>query len=89
MRFCFLQSLLHLLFVGGKISEEELRQVTNQYKVGFQKDEIDSKGGYTMSHLSYIFVIRPDNQIGELLSHTTPPKDIVEAVRHWLPWSES
>lgn len=79
----------HSNMIGLTGSEEELRQVTNQYKVGFQKDEIDSKGGYTMSHLSYIFVIRPDNQIGELLSHTTPPKEIVEAVRHWLPWSES
>lgn len=78
----------HSSMVGLTGDKNQISQIANQYKVGFQKDEADKRGNYSMSHLSYIFVIRPDNQIGELLSHTTPPKEIVEATRHWLPWSQ-
>lgn len=77
----------HSRITGLTGTPEEIAKVADLFKVGFQKRKTNSKLGYTVDHSAYIFIIRPDGSLGNLLSHTTPPKDIVNALKPWLSWA--
>lgn len=79
----------HAQITGLTGTDEQIGKVADRYKVGYQIDaQSRSQDSYTISHSGYIYIIRPDGRMGALLSHTTPPRDIAEAVRTWLPWAD-
>ncbi|MDX8411040.1 MAG: hypothetical protein R8K46_04080 [Mariprofundaceae bacterium] len=45
--------------------------------------------GYTITHSSYVFIIRPDGSVGDFLSHSASAETLAEAIRRWLPWAKS
>lgn len=78
----------HPQIIGLGGSQEEVDAVAKLFYVGFQKDEPNEKGNYSMKHSTTLFIIRPDGQMGDMISHSTPPEKLVEILGKWLPWAE-
>lgn len=75
----------HILGLSG--SAKEIKAATKSFFIGYKKGAPGKKGKYIVSHGSYIIITRPDGSIGELLSHSSKPKDIADAIRRWLRWT--
>jgi protein SCO1/2 len=75
----------HITGLSG--SAAEIETATASFLAGYKKEAADHKGGYTISHVSHITIVRPDGSIGAFMSHGSKPEDIASAIRHWLPWS--
>ncbi|ATX81584.1 protein SCO1/2 [Mariprofundus ferrinatatus] len=78
----------HPDIIGLTGSEEELKVATKAFMVPFEKDEVNAKGNYLMNHGTYVYVMRPDGKLGELISHQSSSEEIVEALRKWIRWAE-
>lgn len=78
----------HPQIIGLGGSQQEIDTVAKTFYVGVQMDEPNEKGNYSMKHATTLFVIRPDGEMGELLSHNSSPEEIVAVLRRWLPWAE-
>jgi protein SCO1/2 len=78
----------HPRIMGLSGSPEEIEAAARSFLVGYEINKPNAAGNYTISHSTYIFLIRPDGKIGELVSHTSKPEDIAKSIRQWLPWAE-
>lgn len=79
----------HTRILGLTGTQEQIAAVANQFKVAHEKQAIESSAlGYSIGHAGYIFIIRPDGSLGNILSHTSTPKEITEAIRPWLDWAK-
>ncbi|MBI3772083.1 MAG: SCO family protein [Gammaproteobacteria bacterium] len=79
----------HNRILGLTGTQEQIASVANQFKITYEKQAVASSAlGYSIGHGGYIFIIRPDGSLGNLLSHTSTPKEITEAVRPWLDWAK-
>lgn len=80
----------HPNIIGLSGSPNEISAAAKKFLVGYRKEASDTAdSGYTLGHSGYIYILRPDGSVGELLSHTSPPKNIVESVRRWTPWASA
>ncbi len=75
----------HLLGLSG--SEQAIATAAKSFLTGYQKASPDTKGNYTVSHASFIIIVRPDGDIAEFMTHTSPPEKIAETIRYWLRWT--
>ena len=78
----------HPQIIGLSGSKEEVETAAKTFFIGAMKDKPNEKGNYSMKHATTLYIIRPDGQMGDMISHTTPPEDLVKALRRWLPWAE-
>ena len=78
----------HPQIIGLGGSQEEVDAVAKAFYVCFQNEKPNDKGNYAMKHSTTLFIVRPDGQMGEMISHTTPPEDIVKILERWLPWAK-
>ncbi len=81
-----------LHFFGGGItglsgSAEEIRAAAKSFMVGYEKGNRIAGKGYTVTHSSSIYILRPDGKIGKLISHNSTPGEIADAIRRWAPWA--
>lgn len=81
-------SHFHPAIIGLSGSSDEVAKLTQAFMVGFRKEEANAAGNYNISHSTYVFIIRPDGKVGELLGHDSKAADIAEAIRRWLPWAD-
>lgn len=80
----------HPNIIGLSGDPDEISAAAKKFLVDYRKEASDTTdSGYTLGHSAYIYILRPDGSVGELLSHTTPPKNIVESVHRWLPWANT
>lgn len=77
----------HPDIIGLAGDEKAVAEATEAFQVGFQKNEVDERGRYTMNHSTYLFVVRPDGELGDLISHSEKPKKVAAAIRYWLQWT--
>ncbi|MDH5301486.1 MAG: SCO family protein [Gammaproteobacteria bacterium] len=78
----------HQNILGLTGTEDQIQKMAYLYKIGYGKDQVQADGSYTMSHSGYLYIIRPDGQVAELMSHGTTPKELVKAIQRWLPWAQ-
>jgi protein SCO1/2 len=78
----------HPQIIGLSGNKKELELAAKSFYVGHEKNKANEKGNYTLSHSTSLYMIRPDGLIGELISHTSTPEKIAEALRRWLPWAD-
>ena len=78
----------HPDIIGLTGNKDELTVATKAFMVPFEKGEVNAKGNYTMNHGTYLYIMRPDGKLGELISHQSSPEDIVESLRKWTKWAE-
>lgn len=77
----------HIVGLSG--SKTAIRKAAKAFLAGYAREEkADAPGEYTMTHSSYIYILRPDGKMGKLLSHESTPEEIVETVRYWLKWAD-
>jgi len=75
----------HILGLSG--SPKEIAAAAKSFLSGYKKQAPGKKGKYTVTHASFIIIVRPDGKLDKLMSHTSKPKDIANEVRHWLRWT--
>jgi len=75
----------HILGLSG--STKEIAAAAKSFLSGYKKEAPDKKGNYTVSHASFIIIVRPDGKLDKLMSHTSKPEDIANEIRHWLRWT--
>jgi len=78
----------HPDIIGLSGKRKNLQTAAKSFFVGRQKNKPNAAGNYTISHSTFIFLLRPDGKIGELLGHASKPADIAKAVRRWLKWAD-
>ncbi|MDX8411038.1 MAG: SCO family protein [Mariprofundaceae bacterium] len=81
-------SHFHRKITGLSGSSDSIAKVAKSFFVGYQKDASDSSLGYTITHSSYVFIIRPDGSVGDFLSHSASVDELAQAIRRWLPWAK-
>ena len=77
----------HSNFVGLTGSLDEITKIAKNYSAAFMKEEGESETEYTLTHSSYLYVIRPDGMVGNLIRYSATAEDISVAIRQWLPWA--
>jgi len=75
----------HILGLSGTSKETEA--AAKSFLSGYRKGVPDKKGNYTVSHASFIIIVRPDGKLDKLMSHTSKPEDIANTIRFWLRWT--
>lgn len=75
----------HPSILGVTGSSEEVKEVADRYGAAYRMGERDSAGGYTVDHSADTYVVGPDGALRETLGHGTPPSQVAEAIRRWLP----
>ena len=78
----------HPEIIGLTGSKEELAVATKSFMVPSEKNKPNAKGNYTMNHGTYLYIVRPDGELGELAGHKDSPEKIVAALRKWIKWAE-
>ncbi|MCB1639561.1 MAG: SCO family protein [Thiothrix sp.] len=68
-------------FVGATGTEDQVRQVTRQYGVFFEKQSSNSALGYLVDHSSQIYIIDKQGQFKTVLPHDMSRDDILNALR--------
>jgi len=77
----------HSDITGLAGSVDEIDAAAKSFLIAFEKDKANELGNYSMNHSTYIFITRPDGNLGNLLSHKSSPDEIVEVLRHWIKWA--
>ncbi|MDQ6957754.1 MAG: SCO family protein [Mariprofundaceae bacterium] len=75
----------HILGLSG--SSKEIAAAAKSFLSGYKKETPGKKGNYTVSHASFIIIVRPDGSLDKLMSHTSKPEDIANTIRYWLRWT--
>ncbi len=80
--------------LGLSGTKEQIEKAKEAFAVGSVKQSKDGKLSgvddkkYTMSHSTYIFIVRPDGKIGNLMGHLDAPDAIAVKARKWLRWAD-
>jgi len=82
-------SHFHPKIAGLSGSTDAIAKVAKAFFVGYQKDDTDSDQAYTITHSSYVFIIRPDSSVGAFLGHGADAETLAQAIRRWLPWAKT
>lgn len=75
----------HPNIVGATGSADLVAKVARQYGASYMKQKPDSDGLYSVDHSSYTYVIDTNGKLAAILSHGTPPQEIVAKIRSLLP----
>lgn len=78
----------HPDIIGLSGSKDALETATKSFLVGYEENSPNTAGNYTISHSTYIFLLRPDGKIAALLGQKSKQEDIARAMRHWLKWAD-
>lgn len=84
---CF-TAYFHPAILGLSGAVAQIEKAARRFGVGYKKSTAGPTD-YAMSHSGYLYVIRPDGSVGQVLRHNSSPKALVEAVLSWLPWVDA
>jgi len=76
----------HIMGLSG--NPKDVEAAAKSFLSGYKKEAPDNKGNYTVSHASFIIIVRPDGNLDKLMSHTSKPEDIANTIRYWLKWAD-
>ncbi|MFQ5582341.1 MAG: SCO family protein [Mariprofundaceae bacterium] len=81
-------AFFHPAIIGLSGNMEEVNAAKKSFLIAMEKEKPDSANKYIINHSTYIFLMRPDGKIGELLGHADKPEKIAAAIRRWLSWAK-
>ncbi|HKI59817.1 MAG TPA: SCO family protein, partial [Mariprofundaceae bacterium] len=67
---------------------DQVEAAAKSFMIAYEKDKPNQIGNYSMNHSTYIFIIRPDGNLAQLMSHQDPPEDIANVLRYWMKWAD-
>ncbi len=84
----------HNRIVGLSGDHQQIAAAARAFKVAYEKHQLaagltSTRADYSIDHSDYVYIVRPDGQIGEVLGQSSTPKDIVEAIKPWLRWTNN
>lgn len=84
----------HPKILGLTGTVKQIEEAKAAFAVGSLKQDPDGKttkvtgDKYTMSHSTYIFIVRPDGKIGQVMGHLDAPSAIAVKAKKWLRWAD-
>lgn len=78
----------HNDILGLSGSVEEITAAAKSFKIAFEHDKPNAIGNYSLNHSTYIYIVRPDGNIGHLVGHQSSPKAIAAELRFWIKWAD-
>ena len=78
----------HPDIIGLSGNEAQVEAAAKAFLIAYEKDEPNQLGNYSINHSTYIFIIRPDGHLGQLMGHQDPAEDIANVLRHWMKWAD-
>ena len=78
----------HPQIIGLSGSREEVDKTAKTFFIGSQVEKPNEQGNYAMKHSTTLYILRPDGLMGDMIGHNTPPEELVDTLRRWLPWAE-
>jgi protein SCO1/2 len=81
-------SFFHPEILGLSGNEEQVQAAAKSFLIAYQTDDANELGNYSMNHSTYIFIVRPDGHLGQLMGHQDPPEAIANVLRHWIKWAD-
>ncbi len=75
----------HPSYIGLSADSQRVRQIANQYGVGYRRVESDSQMGYTIDHTADLYLIDAQGSLQTRIPHGTEPAQILKTLRQWLP----
>lgn len=78
----------HPEIIGLSGNEDQVEAAAKAFLIAYEKDKPNQAGNYSMNHSTYIFIVRPDGNMGQLMGHQDPPEDIANVLRHWMKWAD-
>lgn len=74
--------------LGLSGSVEEVTAAAKAFEIAYEHDKPNAIGNYSMNHSTYIFIVRPDGNLGRLMSHQSEPEAIAAELRYWMQWAD-
>ena len=74
----------HTNILGVTGSHAELSKITLMFRSDYTLVDDGDQGGYTVEHMSFVYVIDPKGRVRDLLTHESLPVDIVKSIRNAL-----
>ncbi len=81
-------AFFHPDIVGLSGSPEQVEAAAKSFLIAYEKDKPNQLGNYSMNHSTYIFIVRPDGHLGNLIGHRSSPEEIVKVLRYWMKWAD-
>lgn len=81
-------SFFHPDILGLSGNGDQTEAAAKSFLIAYEKDKPNQIGNYSMNHSTYIFIVRPDGHLGQLMSHQDSPEDIANVLRHWMKWAD-
>ena len=78
----------HPDILGLSGSLDEVNAAAKSFLIAYEQDQANALGNYSMNHSTYIFIIRPDGNLGKLMGHQSSPEEIVQELRFWMKWAD-
>lgn len=74
----------HPNIIGVTGSHEELVRIADLYRSDFHLENEGKGKDYLVEHMSFVYVVDQQGRVRDLLSHDSPPEDIVRSLRNLL-----
>lgn len=74
----------HPNIIGLTGGHKELAEITLLYRSDYSVERGDESDNYTVSHMSFVYVIDPKGKLREILSHESSPVEIKKSIRNAL-----
>ena len=81
-------------FIALTGTEEQVETAKKAFAVGSMKQTKDednpniNEKNFLISHSTYIFIVRPDGKVGNIMGHLDSPSMIATKARNWLRWAD-
>lgn len=78
----------HPGITGLSGNEDQVEAAAKSFLIAYEKDEPNQIGNYSMNHSTYLFIVRPDGKLGQLMGHKDRPEEIAKVLRYWMKWAD-
>ena len=81
-------AFFHPDILGLSGNPDEVEAAAKSFLIAYEKDKPNQLGNYSMNHSTYIFIVRPDGNLGRLMGHKSTPEEIAHELRYWMKWAD-
>lgn len=78
----------HPGITGLSGNEDQVEAAAKSFMIAYEKDKPNQIGNYSMNHSTYLFIVRPDGKLGQLMGHKDRPEEIANVLRYWMQWAD-
>ena len=77
-------TFFHPNIIGVTGTQDELRDITWLFRSDFVIEKEGESEDYEVAHMSFVYLIDPQGKVRGLLTHDSPPQNVVKEIRNAL-----